>query len=200
MSQASFFVLSFKNKPRYFSHLLDNTLDPSAVNCKFGSLVWGRKTKKWQYMGFSECEGIQERCQSVLTTEIIIHVFSTMYRVSRRKRVLTERYSVPGTLLLTTCVELCHTCHVCVCARSVMSNSLQPHGLQPIRFLCPWDFPGKNTGVGCHFLLHGIFPTRGSNPRLLSLLRWQVGSLPLVPPGKPCIILASFRSMETKVH
>ena len=34
-----------------------------------------------------------------------------------------------------------------------MSDSLRPHGLQPTRFLCPWDFPGKNTGVGCHFLL-----------------------------------------------
>ena len=31
----------------------------------------------------------------------------------------------------------------------------------------PWDFPGKNTGVGCHFLLRGIFPTQGSNPGLL---------------------------------
>ena len=35
----------------------------------------------------------------------------------------------------------------------VMSDSLLPHGLQPTRLLCPWDFPGKNTGVGCHFLL-----------------------------------------------
>ena len=33
--------------------------------------------------------------------------------------------------------------------------------------LGPWDFPGKNTGVGCHFLLQGIFPTQGSNPSLL---------------------------------
>ena len=33
----------------------------------------------------------------------------------------------------------------------------------PAGFLCPWDFPDKNTGVGCHFLLHGIFPTQGSN-------------------------------------
>ena len=46
---------------------------------------------------------------------------------------------------------------------SVMSGSLQPHGLQPTRALCPRDFPGKNTGVGCHFLPHGIFPTQGSN-------------------------------------
>ena len=35
------------------------------------------------------------------------------------------------------------------------------------QLLCPWDFPGKNTGVGCHFLLQGIFTTQGSNPRLL---------------------------------
>ena len=36
---------------------------------------------------------------------------------------------------------------------SVMSNSLWSHGLQPSRFLCPWNSPGKNTGAGCHFLL-----------------------------------------------
>ena len=52
-------------------------------------------------------------------------------------------------------------------------------------FLHPWNFPGKSTGVGCHFLLQGIFPTWGSNLCLSSLLHWQAGSLPLVPPGKP---------------
>ena len=41
----------------------------------------------------------------------------------------------------------------CCCVASVMSNSVQPHGLQPTRLLRPWDSPGKNTGVGCHFLL-----------------------------------------------
>ena len=50
---------------------------------------------------------------------------------------------------------------------SVVSNSLRPHGLQPARLLCPWNFPGKNTGVGCHALLQRIFPTPGSNPGLL---------------------------------
>ena len=38
-------------------------------------------------------------------------------------------------------------------SRSVMSDSSRPHGLQPTRLLCPWDFPGKSTGVGCHCLL-----------------------------------------------
>ena len=47
------------------------------------------------------------------------------------------------------------------------------------------DSPGKNTGVDCHALLQRIFPTHGLNPCLLHLLHWQVGSLPLAPPGKP---------------
>ena len=41
--------------------------------------------------------------------------------------------------------------------------TLGPHGLQPARLLCPWDSPSKNTGVACHFLLWGIFPTQGSS-------------------------------------
>ena len=48
-----------------------------------------------------------------------------------------------------------------------MSNSLRPHGLQPTRFLCPWDSPVKNSGVGSHSLLWGIFPTQGLNLCLL---------------------------------
>ena len=69
-----------------------------------------------------------------------------------------------------------------------MSDSLRPYGLQPARLLCPWDSPGKNSGVGCHALLQGMFPTQGSNPHLLCLLYWQVGSLPLAPPS-PTLLL-----------
>ena len=47
---------------------------------------------------------------------------------------------------------------------SVVSNALWPHGLGPARVLGPWDSPGKNTGVSCHFLLQGIALTQGSNP------------------------------------
>ena len=50
---------------------------------------------------------------------------------------------------------------------SVVSDSLRPHGLRPARLLCPWDSPGKNTGVDCHSLFQRIFPTQGSNPGLL---------------------------------
>ena len=60
---------------------------------------------------------------------------------------------------------------LCVCVLT-----LQPPGLQLARLLCPWDFPSKNTRVGCHFLPEGIFPTQQSNPPLLHwrqiLNRW----------------------------
>ena len=65
--------------------------------------------------------------------------------------------------------------------RSIMSNSLRPCGLQPTKLLCPWSFPGKNTGVGCHALLQEIFPTQGSN---LGLLHCKTDSLPSELPGK----------------
>ena len=57
---------------------------------------------------------------------------------------------------------------LCVC--SVMSNSLRPHGLQPARLLCPWNFPGKSTAVGYYSLLQSIVPTRGLNTCLNKLL------------------------------
>ena len=68
-----------------------------------------------------------------------------------------------------------------VLSHSVMFDCLQPHGLRPARLLCPWNFSGKNTGMGCHFLFQGIFPTQGSN-LYLRLLHWQADSLPQVPP------------------
>ena len=66
---------------------------------------------------------------------------------------------------------------VCVC--SVKSGSATPW---TAAHQAP---PGRNTGVGCHALLQGIFLTQGSDPCLLHLLRWQVDSLPLHHPGSP---------------
>ena len=74
---------------------------------------------------------------------------------------------------LSFSVVLWHLCLVCMCvlSHSVVSDSLQPHGLKPARLLCPWNSPGKNSGVGCYFLLQGILPTQGLNPGLL-YFRW----------------------------
>ena len=49
--------------------------------------------------------------------------------------------------------------------------------------LCPWDSPGRNTGVGCHALLQGIFPAQGLNLHLLRRLHWQMAFYPPAPPG-----------------
>ena len=72
---------------------------------------------------------------------------------------------------------------------SVVSNALWPHGLQLTRLLCPWNFPGENTGVSCHFLLQRIFPTQGLNPCLLLCIAG--GFLNNVPPLNLCIVVNS---------
>ena len=92
------------------------------------------------------------------------------------------RAGVRGFSKSRTRLRDCTTPKMCVLSRAVVSDSLRPRGLQPARLLCPWDSPGKNTGVGCHFLLQGIFPTQGLSP---GLLPQQVGSLSLSHPGSP---------------
>ena len=57
-------------------------------------------------------------------------------------------------ILLLNCMSLAKPCCYCQVA-SVVSDSVRPHRRQPTRLPRPWDSPGKNTGVGCHFLLHG---------------------------------------------
>ena len=74
-------------------------------------------------------------------------------------------------------------------SRSVVSNSLRPHGLQSAGLLCPWSFPGKNTKVDCHFLFQGIFLIQGSNPHLLSFLLRQAGFWPLSHRGSPMVLV-----------
>ena len=66
---------------------------------------------------------------------------------------------------------------VCLCMLnlSMVSNFLWFYGLWATRLLCPWNFPGKNTGEGCHFLLQGIFLTKAPHS---DLLHWQADYLP----------------------
>ena len=67
-----------------------------------------------------------------------------------------------------------------------MSDSSRPHGLQPTRLLCPWNFPGKSTGVGGHFPSPGDLPDLGI--KLTSLAsHWQADPLPLSHQGSPKI-------------
>ena len=105
-------------------------------------------------------------------------------------------------LFCIMCCRLSHFSHVRLFA-TLWNVALQgpfAHG----------DFPGKNTGVDCHALLQGIFPTQGSNLHLLCLLHWQAGSFPLAPPGKSllydgdgtnCLLWRDVKKIEeSKVH
>ena len=91
---------------------------------------------------------------------------------AKRKRpmaaLVTENLT-PSSLLL-------------VCLLSRVLTLLKPCGLRPLQAPLQWDSPGKDSGLGCHFLLQGIFLTQGSN---LLPPHWQVDSLLLSPPGKP---------------
>ena len=91
-----------------------------------------------------------------------------LWSTQRRLQVLSRWQKLVSACMLShfSCVRL-----------------LQPYGWQPARLLYPWDSPGKNTGAGCHALLQGIFLTQGSDPHFSCFLHWQVGSLPLLPPG-----------------
>ena len=70
---------------------------------------------------------------------------------------------------------------MCVC--SVVSESLRPYGLNPTRLHCSWDFPGKNTGVGCLLLFQGIFLAPGMEPASSASYALTGDSLLLEPAG-----------------
>ena len=75
--------------------------------------------------------------------------------------------------------------YVSMCACSVVSDSLRPYGLQPTNLLCPWDSLGQNTGVGCHSLFQGIFPTQGPSHSCVSCVSCIAGRFfTTEPPGK----------------
>ena len=83
--------------------------------------------------------------------------------------------------MLKVCICVCVWWEVGSVSHSAVSDSLQPHRQEPARLLCSWGSQGKNTGVGCHALLQGIFPTQGSNlgllhcRQILYLLSYQGG-------------------------
>ena len=94
----------------------------------------------------------------------------TLFSLKNTLAVLLAFWDEIKVLVVQLCLTLC--------------NSMDC--MQPARFLCPWNSPGKNTGVGCHSLLQGIFSTQGSNPdlthckQILYLLSHQGSSLNMV--------------------
>ena len=93
------------------------------------------------------------------------------------------------------CVYVC----VCVCVCWALSRAqlfVTPWTV-PTKLLCPWNSPDKNTGMGCHFLLQGIFLTQGSN----QLSCTEADSLPSEPPGKcPKLKTSKSKISEAKLR
>ena len=107
--------------------------------------------------------------------------FTTAKTQEQPKCLLTDKTDEWRRKTWCVCVCVCVCVHIYVntmgsCYLFAKSCLTLCHGLQPTRLLSPWDFPGRNTGVGCYFLLQGIVPGQTSN---LCLLHWQADSLPL---------------------
>ena len=126
----------------------------------------------------------------------VLHVSSYPEVHNVRRPLLVKLCLITGLEVMTIRSHHCRSkFFLCACMHTQSCPILcDPRDCSPLllhpwsslsmdRFLCPWDFPGKNTGVGCHFLLQEIFQTSGSNPHLLRFLHWQVDFLPLSPLG-----------------
>ena len=107
-------------------------------------------------------------------------VETQLLNVSKSASCFILQFGLLYSLTAYMCVRAC----ACMLSCSFVSDALGHNGLQPTWFLCPWNFPGKNTEVGCHFLLQGNFLTQGLN---LYLLHWQADSLPLCYQESPYI-------------
>ena len=83
----------------------------------------------------------------MLDTEILLH------EEDKGKEVNLLLPKVPSLYLNVPSFQLPFSSTMCMLSHSVMSDSLQPRGLQIARLLCPWDFSGKNTGAGCYLSL-----------------------------------------------
>jgi len=85
------------------------------------------------------------------------HVHSASFLRWRVFQALKKDYIVFSSFLKIVSVLLRYAC---TCSVAKLCLTLRPHGLKPARLLCPWDFPGKNTDMDCHFLLQMIFQPR----------------------------------------
>ena len=79
------------------------------------------------------------------------------------RKTMTNLDSILKSRAITLWTKV-HLVNACMLSRFSRVQLCVPHRQQPTRLLCPWDSPGKNTGVGSLSLLQGIFPTKGSNP------------------------------------
>ena len=116
----------------------------------------------------SPCYRRSEHCHSLV--EVNLTCFMT-----------TLNQLVTDGLFCVILWVLCYFIYVSAAARCAWSYPTLWDSMYPARLLRPWNLPGKNTGVDCHFLLQWVFPIQALNTHPLRFLYWQVDSLPLAP-------------------
>ena len=178
---------------KFWEMMKDREIWSAAAHGVTQSLTWlsiWTATMRWKAGGLRSCTLICISIRIYDISDICINVYKLnlgtwkghSFQLCLYSIVLTSsdisksmqlRWKLLNRWISIACLSMC----ACVC--SVVSDSLWPHGLCPSWCLCLWNFPGKNIGVGFHFLLQGIFPTEGLNTCLLNLLHRQVDSLPL---------------------
>ena len=110
----------------------------------------GNMVSFWSFNDRAEASKVK-RCDFWALPVLTIHISLNGY--SKIQYLLA---SIDALMLVITHGSCC-----CCCLVTKSYPTLWPHGLWPARLLCPWDFPGKNATVGCHFLLQGIFLDQG---------------------------------------
>ena len=123
-----------------------------------GSIIPGilqARTLEWVAISFSSAWKWKVKVKSLSRVQLLATPWTTAYQAPPSMGFSRQEYwsGVPFSSPV-------HEREKWKWSRWVVSNPQRPHGLQPTRFLHPWDFPGKRTGVGCHRLLHihAVFP------------------------------------------
>ena len=102
----------------------------------------------------------------------LIHLVNIFFHIPKQSHKLVTLDMFMKTIYIYVCVCGCVCLHVCMLSHFSHVQLFVTLWTEAAKLLYPRDSPGKNTRVGCHALLYGIFPTQGSNSCLLQFLHW----------------------------